>query len=736
MSFFQELKRRNVFRVGAAYVLLGWLVIQVTDTVSPALNLPDWTLGLVTWLGIIGFPFALFFAWAFELTPDGIKREVEVDQSDSITAATGQKLDFALVGLLALTIGFIAWSSFNETPDGDTVAGNQQAETSTAGAPESLSIAVLPLINMSAVTDNAFFAGGVHEEILTNLSRIQNLRVVSRTTALRYINSELTLRDIGRELGVRFIVEGSVRRINNHVRITVQLIDAADDVHLWASNYDRELVDVFATQSEVAQEITNSLHLEIQPDTVGTLDDMPTRSVKAYDLYMKARSIDRSEPESENALQRQRELLEAAVAEDPDFVEAWAWLNEILNHMARNILQQEWFGDTQQERNANFEEFRQAGERALNRAVALDHDNIEALLAQASDYVREQEDRDFQVSRKAFIDRAIELEPDNAVAWHVLGWWYRIEGDPHTATPAFHKALELDPLHARIVFASLQHFRLAGDQEMTTLLYERLAQIAPEEAEDTSLAELPIDAKLDNLLYTFLQSADESIIDLYATELAAFDNAATVMPKDAPNIEKFRKEYHTANLLQMRGDLDGLLAMTPAELPDNPSYFQLLNYFWSGNGFMAAQLAGDRTEEAARTARRLLNAKSEWADTGGPLTIFYTYATIRAHAVLGDEEEVRQVRQSLLDQDNDELFDQFLSPFIALSVVDLDEAVKRLLEHKAEHPTLYVTDWVAALHVYARNVIVHPDMQAFYLEEGKWIDYLAARVPEYAKYGR
>jgi TolB-like protein len=256
MSLFAELKRRNVFRVGAAYVLLGWVVVQVTDTVSPALNLPDWTLPFVTWIGIIGFPFALFFAWAFELTPDGIKRELDVDRAESITSATGRKLDIVLIALLVVTIGFIFW---------DRDPGAPEHVTQAEDAPSD-SVAVLPLVNMSAAADNAFFAGGVHEEILTNLSRINGLRVVSRTTALRYVDSDLSLRDIGRELGVRYIVEGSVRRIENHVRITVQLIDAINDAHVWANNYDRELVDVFATQSEVARQITDSLHLEIRPD--------------------------------------------------------------------------------------------------------------------------------------------------------------------------------------------------------------------------------------------------------------------------------------------------------------------------------------------------------------------------------------------------------------------------------------------------------------------------------------
>ena len=165
MKLMDELKRRNVFRVGAAYVLLGWVVVQVTDTVSPALNLPEWTLAFVTWIGIIGFPIALFFAWAYELTPDGIKREADVDPAESITRATGRRLDVILIALLAITIGLIAWNTYSRAPAEDTRAGVAQSDTSRAGGiqPSADSVAVLPLVNMSAATDNAFFAGGVHE---------------------------------------------------------------------------------------------------------------------------------------------------------------------------------------------------------------------------------------------------------------------------------------------------------------------------------------------------------------------------------------------------------------------------------------------------------------------------------------------------------------------------------------------------------------------------------------------
>jgi TolB-like protein len=734
MRLIDELKRRNVFRVGAAYVLLGWLVIQVTDTVSPALNLPEWTLGLVTWLGIIGLPFALFFAWAFELTPDGIKRETDRPDSDAANPASAQKLDIALIALLVITIGLIAWGSISDEAESDTIASNEPVGTrdSDADAAESASIAVLPLINMSADTDNAYFAGGVHEEILTNLSRIDGLRVVSRTTALRYVDSALSLRDIGHDLGVRYIVEGSVRRVNNHVRITVQLIDAASDAHLWASNYDRELVDVFAVQSEVAGAITNSLHLEIQPNTVGTLDEMPTRSVKAYDLYMKASSIDRSEPESEVALLQQRELLEAAVAEDPDFVEAWATLNEILDFSARNILQQGWFGENQAERDANFVEFRQEAQRALEMAVTLDPDNVMSLLAQASDYVREQESREYQLERKQFIDRALELDPDNAVAWLVLGWWYRIEEDYAAATPAFKKALELDPLHARIVDSALIHFRFTGDQEMTTLLFERLAQLAPEKAKNKALARVHPSAKLESLVVLFGQTADESIIDMYEAELANLDPLDRPADLDPLLFETFLR-FQTSRLYQMRGDLGRLLERPQLAFPKDSGDDVVFRYLWSQADYIAAKKLGNDPDEVKAAAQNMLDAYRQLDSADSPLRPFATYAMSAAYVEL-NKEQADILRESLNSLDDEQLFSRISGPFYAFSIVDTDTAVQRTLQRKAQHPSWFGTDWIAVLHVVNRHLLVHPKMQAFYVEEGKWINYLAARVPEYAKY--
>jgi TolB-like protein/tetratricopeptide (TPR) repeat protein len=728
MKLIDELKRRNVFRVGAAYVLLGWVVVQVTDTVSPALNLPEWTLAFVTWIGIIGFPIALFFAWAYELTPDGVKREADIDPAESISQATGRRLDIVLIALLVITIGLIAWNIYSRAPDEVVQAEVAPSDTDPVDdiQPSANSVAVLPLVNMSATADNAFFAGGVHEEILTNLSGIDGLRVVSRTTVLRYTNSDLSVKEIGRELDARYIVEGSVRRIENHVRITVQLIDSVDDAHLWARNYDRELVDVFAIQSEVAKQITNSLHLEIMPETVGALDDMPTRSVKAYDMFLKAKSIHRSEYQSESTLQSQRELLEGAVEDDPGFVEAWGFLNEVLDDIARTIIQNGWFGDTNEERGRTFEEVRSAAKRALDQAVALDPDNIETLMALGSDFVAEQDDAGYRIGRKTYIDQAIELEPDDAYAWYVLAWWHRIEGNTAQATSAFLKALELDPFHARIVTGSLEHFRLIGDQEMTDRLFERLAQIAPETGDDAALAEVSPYGRLNNLMFRFIETADESVVEAYATELAKSTGQF-----EHPLLETVSR----LRLMQFQHDTDGILDVSIETLPETLKWDYFFAYTVSNDIVMAAQRITGRPDDAKASARRIMEAQREYAhifDADAPLTAI-RYAAA-AFVTLDDKDKMHELGEALFDEEGRFHDDYQVLNYVALSRLDLDRAVELILAQKAKHPSWYGTDMIAAFYLWSRDVVTHPDMQRFYIEEGKWVDYLAAGVPEYAQY--
>ncbi len=218
-----ELKRRNVFRVGVAYAIVAWLLIEVASVILPALHLPDWALTLLVVFVVAGFPLALIVAWAFEMTPEGLKRESAVDPAESITKQTGRKLDFIIIGVLAVGIIYFAVDKFV-----------LEAEPDQASVVREKSIAVLPLSNRSANEEDVFFVDGMHDDILTQISKISALKVISRTSVMEYRNTTKNLKTIGQELGAATVLEGGVQRAGDRVRINVQLIDAATDEHLWA----------------------------------------------------------------------------------------------------------------------------------------------------------------------------------------------------------------------------------------------------------------------------------------------------------------------------------------------------------------------------------------------------------------------------------------------------------------------------------------------------------------------
>ena len=291
MSLFNELKRRNVFRVAAAYVIVGWLILQVGEVLAPALLLPDWVNSLLAFFLLLGFPLAMFFAWAFELTPEGIKKEVEVDRSASITHVTGQKLNNTIIVLLLLAVGYFAWDKFLRTPAPATEVANNELSTESVTADDGVhSIAVLPLADMSPDGDNEYFSDGLTEELLNLLARIKNLQVAGRTSSFAFKGKNEDLRDIGRKLNVENILEGSVRKdeARNRVRITLQLIKVEDGFHLWSETYDRDLDDIFAIQEEVAHEVADVLRVTLLGEDEARLSQSPTTDITAYDLYLQA----------------------------------------------------------------------------------------------------------------------------------------------------------------------------------------------------------------------------------------------------------------------------------------------------------------------------------------------------------------------------------------------------------------------------------------------------------------
>ena len=281
-NFFAELKRRNVYKVAVAYAVVGWLLVQVATQVFPLFEIPTWAIRLVVLLIVIGFPIALVIAWAFELTPEGIKRTEDVDPATEKRGKSHAWIYVVAIGA-ALSIALFLLGRYTAT--------NSASAARTEAAPGSSipqkSIAVLPFENLSDDKNAAYFADGIQDEILTKLASIADLKVISRTSTARYKSKPEDLKTVSQQLGVANVLEGSVQRAADKVRVNVQLIDARADSHLWAKTYDRDMKDVFAIQSEVAQEIADSLQAKLSPAEANALATAPTKDTAAYDLFLK-----------------------------------------------------------------------------------------------------------------------------------------------------------------------------------------------------------------------------------------------------------------------------------------------------------------------------------------------------------------------------------------------------------------------------------------------------------------
>jgi TolB-like protein len=311
--FFGELKRRNVYKVAIAYAVVAWLLMQVASQIFPFFEIPNWAVRLVVLLLVIGFPIALIVAWAFELTPEGLKR---TEVADELPKKSGRSRAWIYVVIVA---GAIAAGLF--------FFGRYTSSKQSARTPEK-SIAVLPFENLSEEKANAYFADGIQGEILTKLAAIGDLKVISRSSTAKYKSKPEDLKTVARELGVANVLEGSVQRAGDKVRVNVQLLDAHVDTHLWARSYDRDLKDVFAVESEVAQEIADTLRAKLSPNQTDALATAPTHDTEAYDLFLKGEYEER---QAESALNfalfnRAQTFYRQALARDPIFALAYARL--------------------------------------------------------------------------------------------------------------------------------------------------------------------------------------------------------------------------------------------------------------------------------------------------------------------------------------------------------------------------------------------------------------------------
>ena len=474
MSFFGELRRRNVFRMGVAYLAAVWVLIEVTNTIVPIINAPPWILQALVFSSALGFPLALVLAWFYEWTSEGIKAASELEAPEPVRFM-GRKLDFAIIGLLVLAVGILLVRSPLDDQEG--VLPN--------------SVAVLPFENLSPDPNDAYFAAGLHDEILSRLGKLSNLSVISRTSMLRYADSDLSIPEIARELNVGTVMEGSVRYAAGRVRITTQLIDAATDEHLWSETYEREFSDIFAIESDIAMNVANALEAEFSLEEQESIEKMSTRSPAAYALYLKGLST----PESFSS------YLDQAIALDPQFALAYAHraiintydlvgvgfgsapdevleLERSISEDAEHALsidptlglahaalaavhQANWRGT--------------AAEQAFQRALDLSPNDVGVLVQYAEvKAARGERDEAIRLHR-----RALELDPNSWFAPFQLGATYRKFGEWDAAAATFQNVLNRYPADVRsnVLLAVVEAHR--GNATEAVRLLQLAEQLGP-----------------------------------------------------------------------------------------------------------------------------------------------------------------------------------------------------------------------------------------------------------------
>jgi len=438
-GLYSELKRRNVIKVGIAYAVVAWLLVQIVVSIEAPLRLPDWVDSLTIVLLGVGFPVALVMAWALDLTPEGIKLSTTEAVPKSIAGTPKRTLDFVIIAALGLAVAVLLLDRFGPRT-GNSVAG--------------ASLAVLPFTDLSPSGDQEYFSDGIAEELLNRLNKLQGLQVAGRTSSFHFKDREEDLRAIGEQLGVANILEGSVRKAGDRVRIAVQLIKAADGFQIWSDSYDRELTDIFAIQEDIARSVADALSV-----TLGVGDKrfgaIGTRNFDAYDAALKGRALMlKRVPDSTD---RSIALFREAVTLDPDYAYAWSLL-------ANSYVEA---GSIWQTDRAS--EFFDLAYQAATRAIEVSPDSPDSLRAMSVVQVRR-----FQWAlAESNLQRALEKAPMDVISNMTYGWFLMNVGDPLGSLPYLERALELDPLAASLPGMLSMLYREIGEYDRATSEFER-----------------------------------------------------------------------------------------------------------------------------------------------------------------------------------------------------------------------------------------------------------------------
>jgi TolB-like protein/Tfp pilus assembly protein PilF len=464
-SFFAELKRRNVIRIALFYGAGAWVVLQVADVLLGIIEAPEGSLRLLAIVLALGFPFALVLAWAFEITPEGIRRDRDLPANSRAPEEAARKLNIATIALLVLAIALLSWNMFGDRspPRPESAAPPAASPPDPPAAARDLSIAVLPFVNMSQDPANEYFSEGLSEEVLNVLARIEDFRVAGRTSSFAFKGQNQDLRGIGERLGVANILEGSVRRQDDRVRVTAQLIDARTGYHLWSDTYDRELNDIFAIQDDIATEVVRALRRTLLPADAQVISQSAKGDVEAYNLFLRGQFHARLR--TPEGLRRALEEFQQAVLIDPDYAPPYAGIA-----MVYALLD-----------NYNYRRLEETGalaNRALERALEINSGSDDAwavkglLLSQGPD-AKERNDE-----ARAALERAVEINPNNAFAHLWLSG--TLLPDLVAARSALQRAYQVDPLSPVIVYRQVMWALQGGDRADIERYLRELRDVAPD----------------------------------------------------------------------------------------------------------------------------------------------------------------------------------------------------------------------------------------------------------------
>jgi TolB-like protein/Tfp pilus assembly protein PilF len=512
LSFIAELKRRNVVRVGTAYLALGWVVVQVSQTAVPLLKLPEWTTSLLIWIGVAGLPFVLAFSWVYELTPSGLRREAEIDRGASITHHTARRLDYVIIGLLALAIGLFALDRFGRresAPPAPVAAAPAGAPGGAANAaaesrPGHKSIAVLPFVNMSDDKENEFFGDGLAEELLNLLAKVPELRVAARTSSFHFKGKDPTIAQVASALQVETVLEGSVRRSGDTIRVVAQLISADDGTHLWSEKYDRPLTDIFAVQDDIAGHIVAALlpHLGADEARIASSDSgqIPPALFERF-LRARHRYYDKTPAGFAFAHQEFLAITEAA----PNYATAWAWLAR--SWMANCKC---GYGDVPED-----VAYARAQE-AIDTALRLNPREAVAVLAQGTLLRRKGRHAEALVE----FDRALSLDPMLVDAHIGRERLLAFTGRADDAIGGLEKARSIDPLHPEVLYELAHLLNLQGRKREAFATVDQLYEINPANARELEMHLYSDNDEVARMLYLADGALRDGGKDFRADDLA------------------------------------------------------------------------------------------------------------------------------------------------------------------------------------------------------------------------